>query len=57
LDEERQRLLGVEPDDPFIAQAIAEYGEDRFLYSSDYAHFDCECPRQSKNVRQRGAHT
>jgi predicted TIM-barrel fold metal-dependent hydrolase len=37
-------FFGVEPDDPFIAQAIAEYGEDRFLYSSDYAHFDCECP-------------
>lgn len=37
-------FFGVEPDDPFIAQAIAEYGDDRFLYSSDYAHFDCECP-------------
>ena len=37
-------FFGVEPDDPFISQAIAEYGEDRFLYSSDYAHFDCECP-------------
>jgi predicted TIM-barrel fold metal-dependent hydrolase len=37
-------FVGVEPDDPFMASAIAEYGEDRFVYSSDYSHFDCECP-------------
>ncbi|MCU1454103.1 MAG: putative TIM-barrel fold metal-dependent hydrolase [Acidimicrobiales bacterium] len=37
-------FFGVEPDDPFMASAIAAYGEERFLYSSDYSHFDCECP-------------
>jgi predicted TIM-barrel fold metal-dependent hydrolase len=37
-------FFGVEPDDPFIATAVQTYGEDRFLYSSDYSHFDCECP-------------
>jgi predicted TIM-barrel fold metal-dependent hydrolase len=37
-------FFGVEPDDPFIGTAVGAYGEDRFLYSSDYSHFDCECP-------------
>jgi predicted TIM-barrel fold metal-dependent hydrolase len=37
-------FFGVESEDEFIAQAAAEFGVDRLLYSSDYAHFDCECP-------------
>jgi predicted TIM-barrel fold metal-dependent hydrolase len=37
-------FFGVEPDDPFVVQAVEVYGDDRFLYSSDYSHFDCECP-------------
>ncbi|MCU1456059.1 MAG: amidohydrolase [Actinomycetia bacterium] len=37
-------FFGVESEDEFIAQAAAEYGVERLLYSSDYAHFDCECP-------------
>ncbi len=36
--------FGVESDDPFVGDVVSEYGDGRFLYSSDYSHFDCECP-------------
>lgn len=37
-------FYGVEPDDDFIGHAIEQFGDERLLYSSDYSHFDCECP-------------
>jgi len=37
----------------YCATVATIVGEDRPLYASDYAHFDCLCPESVKAVAER----
>jgi predicted TIM-barrel fold metal-dependent hydrolase len=45
--------FGIESDDPFLPFAMQEIGTERFMYCSDYAHWDCECPETVSELLSR----
>jgi uncharacterized protein len=50
----QQCYYAVEVDETTIPYVAGVLGEERLLYSSDYAHWDCVCPDSVKTIVERG---
>ena len=48
-----QCYYAVEVDEQTVPYVAGVLGEERLLYSSDYAHWDCTCPDSVKTVLER----
>jgi predicted TIM-barrel fold metal-dependent hydrolase len=52
-----QIALTMEPEEEILDYVLDVVGEDKVMYASDYAHWDCEFPNSVRAIRDREAVT